>query len=155
MPARPGSTSTRGCLLVALLSLALSAGLWWLYFSDEAAVSASMTTASPERRVQLALNGFGYWHYGLLLGIVALAAGLKVAIGDPYETLDGWIAVELAAGAAFIACDVGFPPHARRRRRWGEDRRFRGCAGDDSPRPSQSPRQLRSERSQPSSQPRW
>ena len=98
-----------GLLLVALLSLALSAGLWWLYFSDEGAVSASMITASPERRVQLALNGFGYWHYGLLLGIVALAAGLKVAIGDPYETLDGWIAVELAAGVAlFIACDVGF-----------------------------------------------
>ncbi len=68
-----------------------------------------MVDAPPERRLQLALNGFGYWHYGLLLGIVALAAGLKVAIGDPYEPLATWIAVELAAGVAlFVACDVGF-----------------------------------------------
>ena len=62
----------------------------------------------PERRPQLALNAFGYWHYGLLLGVVAVAAGLKKAIGDPYEPR-GWIGVELAAGAAlFVACDVGF-----------------------------------------------
>ena len=96
-------------LLVSLLSLALSAALWWLYFSDEGAVEAAMVDAPPERRPQLALNAFGYWHYGLLLGIVALAAGLKKAVGDPYHTLDGWIAVELAAGVAlFVACDVGF-----------------------------------------------
>ena len=57
----------------------------------------------------LALHGFGYWHYGLLLGVVAFAAGLKKAIGDPYDPLDGWIASELAAGVAlFLACDVGF-----------------------------------------------
>jgi low temperature requirement protein LtrA len=98
-----------GLLLVALLALALSAGLWWLYFSDEGAVMAAMVDAPPTRRVQLALNAFGYWHYGLLLGVVALAAGLKKAMGDPYETLDGWIAVELAVGVAlFLACDVGF-----------------------------------------------
>jgi low temperature requirement protein LtrA len=98
-----------GLLVVALLALALSAALWWLYFSDEAAVSAAMVDAPVQRRAQLALNAFGYWHYGLLLGIVALAAGLKKAVGDPYDTLDGWIAVELAAGVAlFIACDVGF-----------------------------------------------
>ncbi|MGH3142833.1 MAG: low temperature requirement protein A, partial [Gaiellales bacterium] len=98
-----------GLLLVALLALALSAGLWWLYFSDEGAVMTAMVDAPDERRTQFALNAFGYWHYGLLLGIVALAAGLKVAIGDPYEPLQGWIAVELAAGVAlFVACDVGF-----------------------------------------------
>ena len=98
-----------GLLLIALLSLALSAGLWWLYFSDESSVSAAMIDAPPKRRLEFALNAFGYWHYGLLLGIVALAAGLKKAVGDPYDTLDGWIAVELAAGVAlFVACDVGF-----------------------------------------------
>jgi low temperature requirement protein LtrA len=55
------------------------------------------------------LTAFGYWHYGILLGIVALAAGLKKAIGDPYDPLDGWIAVALAGGTAlFIVCEVGF-----------------------------------------------
>ena len=98
-----------GLVLVALLSLGLSASLWWMYFSDEQAVERAMHDAPPERRVQFALTGFGYWHYGLLLGIVAVAAGLKKAIGDPYEPLDSWIAVELAVGAAlFATCDVGF-----------------------------------------------
>ena len=98
-----------GLVLVALLSLSLSAALWWVYFSDEAAVEDAFQATPPERRPQLALNGFGYWHYGLLLGVVAVAAGLKKAIGDPYEPLDGWIGVELAAGAAlFVLCDVGF-----------------------------------------------
>jgi len=99
----------RGLLLVALLSLALSASLWWTYFSDENAVEHAMNAVSPDRRPQLALIGFGYWHYGLLLGVVAIAAGLKKAIGDPYDPLDDLIAVELGVGAAlFIACDVGF-----------------------------------------------
>jgi low temperature requirement protein LtrA len=94
---------------MALLSLALSASLWWTYFSDEEAVEPAMLAASPERRAQLALWGFGYWHYGLILGVVGVAAGLKKAIGDPYDPLDAWIALELAAGAAlFIACDAGF-----------------------------------------------
>jgi low temperature requirement protein LtrA len=98
-----------GLILVALLSLALSASLWWTYFSDEEAVEPAMLAASPERRAQLALWGFGYWHYGLILGVVAVAAGLKKAIGDPYDPLDAWIALELASGAAlFVACDVGF-----------------------------------------------
>jgi low temperature requirement protein LtrA len=98
-----------GLVLAALLSLALSASLWWLYFSDEGAVEDAMHVAPPERRPQLALIGFGYWHYGLLLGVIAVAAGLKKAIGDPYDPLDVWIASELAVGVAvFVACDVGF-----------------------------------------------
>jgi low temperature requirement protein LtrA len=98
-----------GLVLVALLSLSLSAALWWVYFSDERAVERAFHDAAPERRPELALTGFGYWHYGILLAIVAIAAGLKKAIGDPYDPLEGWIALGLGAGAAlFIVCDVGF-----------------------------------------------
>ena len=68
-----------------------------------------MREASPARRAQLALVGFGYWHYGLLLGVVAVAAGLEEAIAGPCDSLHGWIGVELAVGTAlFLACDVGF-----------------------------------------------
>ena len=48
-----------------------------------------MVDAPAERRPRLALTAFGYWHYGLLLAIVAVAAGLKKAVGDPYDPLDG------------------------------------------------------------------
>jgi low temperature requirement protein LtrA len=98
-----------GLVLVALLALALSASLWWLYFRDEAEVEHAMTDAEPSRRARLALAGFGYWHYGLVLGVVGVAAGLKKAIGDPYDPLGAWIGVELAVGVAlFIACTAGF-----------------------------------------------
>jgi len=96
-------------VLVALLSLALSAALWWLYFRDEEDVERAMRTAAPTRRARLALLGFGYWHYGLVLGVVAVAAGLKKAIGDPNDPLASWIGTELAVGVAlFTACTVGF-----------------------------------------------
>jgi low temperature requirement protein LtrA len=98
-----------GLVLVVLLALTLSASLWWVYFSDEEAVERAMLDAPKERRPHLALLAFGYWHYGLLVGIVALAAGLKKAVGDPYDPLGSFSAVELAAGVAlFLACEVGF-----------------------------------------------
>ena len=98
-----------GLVLVALLALALSASLWWVYFSDEGAVEQAMLDAPEETRPRLALVAFGYWHVGLLLGIVAIAAGLKKAVGDPYEPLGGLIAVELAVGTAlFLLSEVGF-----------------------------------------------
>ncbi len=104
-----GLTLDGGLVLVALLSLALSAALWWVYFSDADAVEEAFHATPPEQRPQLALTGFGYWHYGILLGVIAIAAGLKKAIGDPYDPLDGWIAISLAAGTAlYVACDVGF-----------------------------------------------
>ncbi len=41
--------------------------------------------------------------------MVALAAGIKKSIGEPYEPLAGWAAIGLAGGVAlFIVCEVGF-----------------------------------------------
>ena len=98
-----------GLALVVLLALALSAAFWWLYFSDEGEVEHAMVAAPEARRPRLALTAFGYWHYGLLLAIVAVAAGLKKAVSDPYDPLEAWVATELAVGTAlFIACEVGF-----------------------------------------------
>jgi len=96
-------------VVVALLSLALSASLWWLYFRDEEPVERAMVEAPTSRRARLALVAFGYWHYGLILGVVGVSAGLKKSVGHPYDPLDGWIGSELAVGVAlFVACTAGF-----------------------------------------------
>jgi low temperature requirement protein LtrA len=87
-------------VLFGLLALALSAALWWVYFSDENAVEDAFHDAPAERRPQLALTAFGYWHYGLLLAVIAVAAGLKKAIGHPFDELDDWMAAALALGTA-------------------------------------------------------
>ncbi len=98
-----------GLVVAALLALGLSASLWWTYFGSEAEIESALEEATPARRPSLALVGFGYWHYGLLLGVVALAAGLKETIAHPYDPLDAWAAGELALGVGlFLACDLGF-----------------------------------------------
>ena len=98
-----------GQAVAALLALALAASLWWTYFRDEEGVEQAMVAMPEARRPHVALLAFGYWHFGLLLGVVAVAAGMKKTIGDPYGELGGWFAVYLGAGVAiFAACTVGF-----------------------------------------------
>jgi len=95
-----------GLVLAALLGLALNALLWWVYFSDEHEVEEAF---AAEPTPQRALIGFGYWHFGLLLAVIAVAAGLKKGIAHPYDALETWIAIGLAGGTAlFVASDVGF-----------------------------------------------
>ena len=95
---------------IALVGLALSACLWWVYFGagDEEAEEA--LAALPQReRSFAALNAFGYWHFPLLIGIVAIASVEREAIARPFEELSWARAAILAAGVGvFLAGDVLF-----------------------------------------------
>jgi low temperature requirement protein LtrA len=99
-----------GLVVAAGLGLALSACLWWLYFGgdDERAVAA-LGALDPVRRARAALNGFGYWHLPMLLGIVLIAAAERDALADPFAAL-GWSRAALLAGgvALFLAGDTLF-----------------------------------------------
>jgi low temperature requirement protein LtrA len=97
-------------VLVAVLGVLLSACLWWTYFGgDDDRAERAMAEASPERRGFLALVGFGYTHLPMLLGIVAVAAGLEEAIAHPADALETGTAAFLAGGAAlFLLADVAF-----------------------------------------------
>jgi low temperature requirement protein LtrA len=93
--------------LIAVLGLALSASLWWTYFSHEETVDSAMLAAREAERPRLALL-LGYAHFFLLLGVVLVAAGLKKAIPDPLGDLGWETALALAGGAAmFVAADTG------------------------------------------------
>jgi low temperature requirement protein LtrA len=98
-------------VLVAVLGLLLSTALWWAYFGtddDEQAVDA-LTRAPPPVRPWMALHGFGFAHYFLLLGIVLVAVGLKKATGHGYAELTTAQALALGGGVAlFLAADVWF-----------------------------------------------
>jgi len=94
---------------VAVLGLLLVAGLWWTYFADEQSVTEAMRRADHVRRARLGVTGFGYWHYAMLLAIVAIAAALKKATGHPYDEASTFAAVALGAGVAlFLAADAAF-----------------------------------------------
>ena len=66
---------------VVVLGFALCAALWWTYFGgDDELGEKALTAAAPDRRVRLAILAYSYVHLGMLMGIVAIAAGLHDAI---------------------------------------------------------------------------
>jgi low temperature requirement protein LtrA len=96
-------------VIVAVLGLALSAGLWWTYFSDEEAVQYVVREASHDERARMGIEGFGYCHWLLLLGIVLVAAGLKKATAHPFDEASTAACVGLGGGVAlFLVGDLLF-----------------------------------------------
>jgi low temperature requirement protein LtrA len=89
-------------LLVAVLGLAVSAALWWVYFGhDDDEAREALLAMRPTKREFLATNVAYYWaHLLLLLGIVADAAGLEEAIAHPFDRLDFAFALALGGGTA-------------------------------------------------------
>ena len=106
-----GSELTAGVVAVAVLGLALTACLWWVYFGegeDERALAA-MRGASDRERPRLALFGFYHWHLLILLGIIAIASALEPAIAHPADSLSAGHSLALAGGAAlFLVGDALF-----------------------------------------------
>jgi low temperature requirement protein LtrA len=89
--------------LAAVLGLALSAALWWIYFGDgdDERAAEAMAATSPAQRAGLALVTY-YAHIPMLLGVVTLAAGAALTIGNPARPQPGGEAVAVAAGAALF-----------------------------------------------------
>jgi low temperature requirement protein LtrA len=100
-----------GVVVAAVLGVAISAGLWWLYFDVVALVAERrLHNAAPGReRNELARDSFSYLHFPMVAGIVLLALGLKKSlehVGDPLHVepaaaLLGGIALYLLAHVAF------------------------------------------------------
>jgi low temperature requirement protein LtrA len=96
--------------LTAVLGLALSASLWWVYFGggDDERAERAMTAAEPTARPGLALAGYFYAHIPMLLGVVVMAAGVKLTIGHAAQPHPA-AAIALACGVAlFLGGDAWF-----------------------------------------------
>ncbi len=92
-------------VLVATLGLSLTYLLWWVYFAgDDTAAERALAAVEPPRRSRVAINAYGWAHLGLLLGIVAVAAGVKKLIGHATDHLGLGPALVLAAG---VTCYLG------------------------------------------------
>ena len=96
-----------GRILAALLGLALTAALWWLYFNgDDERAQTALEAAPAERKPWIALNAFGYAFVAILGGIVLFAAGLKLAVVRYNEPSTASAAVFLAAGVAIYVAGL-------------------------------------------------
>jgi low temperature requirement protein LtrA len=89
-------------VLAALLGLALSACLWWLYFGqgDDEHAEHALAGMEPLARARRALTAFFYCYLAMLLGIVAIAAAEHAALEHPFDDLSWRQAVMLSGGAA-------------------------------------------------------
>jgi low temperature requirement protein LtrA len=86
---------------VALLGLALSACLWWMYFSGHEVHGERALAALPVvERAWASLVAFGYWHLPILFGILAIASVEREAAEHPFRSVSWARAVILAAGAS-------------------------------------------------------
>jgi low temperature requirement protein LtrA len=96
--------------VAAVLGLAVSAVLWWTYFgdSDDERAAQAMAATDRPRRAGLALAVY-YAHIPILLGVVTLAAGASLTIGNPTRPHPGREAIAVAGGAAlFLAGTAWF-----------------------------------------------
>ena len=91
-----------GAVLVAILGLCVAYYLWWLYFAgdDERSEQVLAGVTDPLRRARLALKGWGYAHYPMLLGIVLLSVGIKKTVGHPFVAQHWGPAIALSGGTA-------------------------------------------------------
>jgi low temperature requirement protein LtrA len=96
-------------VVFAVLGLALSACLWWIYFGDSEQTERALATATPERQPRMAVDAFGSWHIPILLGVIAIAATEKEATGHVFDPLDFEPALLLALGlSVFLVGEVLF-----------------------------------------------
>ena len=106
-----GHAVTVSLALSAVLGLALAAALWWAYFGvgDDERAEQAMLAADPAARPALALTAYSYSYIPLLLGVVALASGVKEAIVNSGTTLPAGPCVAMGCGVAlFLAGSAAF-----------------------------------------------
>ena len=102
----------------ALLGLAVSVALWWLYFDVVAPVAErELSRREGDARVRLARDSYTYLHFPMVAGVIYLALGLKKVaeyvgdtahhgLADPLPTTALWA---LYGGvAAYLLAHLGF-----------------------------------------------
>jgi low temperature requirement protein LtrA len=100
-----------GIAAAAVLGIALSAALWWMYFDVVALVSRRRLINTPEGRFrnELARDSYSYLHFPMVAGIVLAAFALKTALAHVEDPLHTVAAFALLGGvSAYLLGLVGF-----------------------------------------------
>ena len=108
-----------------LCGLAIAVCVWWLYFDETAAVGEAVLRAAPGGFSAFGwpATGYTYIHFVLVAGIVFMALGLVVLIGDHghadagRNALYGGVACYLAGHCLFCWRNVGGLENRSPRRR--------------------------------------
>jgi low temperature requirement protein LtrA len=93
---------TAGVITAAVLGVALSSALWWVYFDVVALVTERRVTRAAEGRERnaLARDSYSYLHFPMAAGIVLVAVGLENTLHHLDEPLSAVAAFALLGGVA-------------------------------------------------------
>ena len=94
-----GTLWTNTLLLVAILAVVITCGLWWSYFPRAKPVlDSALESSQGAEQSLMARDVYSLLHFVMLLGVIAYAYAVEIALAHPGEPLsfDGRIA--LAAG---------------------------------------------------------
>jgi low temperature requirement protein LtrA len=99
-----------GIYVAAVLGLILASALWWTYFGEDERRAEQILSAAPlGSRLQMALGAYFYAYLPILLGVITIAAGLQLAVGDVGSRLAVGPSLLLGGGVAlFLAGEVAF-----------------------------------------------
>jgi low temperature requirement protein LtrA len=99
-----GSVVDSGIVAAAVVGVAATAALWWLYFDVTAIAAERNLAAAPRGKVQneIARDGYSYIHFLLVAGVVLAALGLKKTLGDVGKELETVPATALFGGSALF-----------------------------------------------------
>lgn len=101
------SPLTAGVLGALVLTLALSVGLWWLYFNFGAsAIEHALRTHKTQALV--ARDVLSYGHFALLLGLLVAGVGAREVVAHPQGINGTFTACLLPAGTALFTLTFGF-----------------------------------------------
>ncbi len=97
-------------IVAAVLGIAVSGALWWLYFDVVALVAERrLRAATGLERARLARDSYTHLHLLMIAGIVLLALGVKKTVAHTHDALDLIPAVGLCGGAAlYLFAHVAF-----------------------------------------------
>jgi len=88
-----------GVLAAAVLGVAASAAMWWLYFDVIAVVAERVLhERTGAAQLELARDAYSYLHFLMVAGIVLFALGVKKTLQHVGDELDPVPAVCLAGG---------------------------------------------------------
>jgi len=96
-------------LTVALLSVAISGGLWWTYFRRaSSAIEDAISTAPASKQASIAVESYSFTHFVMLGGVIAYAAAIEQAITHPGEALPLAESWALAVGVILFVSGMSF-----------------------------------------------
>jgi low temperature requirement protein LtrA len=94
-----GTDVSAEVLLVAVLAVLVSCGLWWTYFPiAKPELEAALETAEPSKQGALARDAFSLAHFPMLCGVIAYAVGLEEILAHPNEALPQGARLAVALG---------------------------------------------------------